>query len=350
MKPANDNDSPRSPAEHRAAVEALPTVRQRPHVATSHLATRLARAGRRADLEMLQTFGGAAEAETWHQARGNLPETKGEMVFDRVLETRPSPDELSVLAAREAVRTRDIIGPIVLAEWRAAFEQVTRRDAKGAILEWRGSDGKWRPIVELRRQVKGARRKTENERSKEANRHLQARSTGNLPSLALYAASKSDGEAYWRMRHATMCHAMLAANDSKRIETVRLGVDGQVLFHMARENACLAEAPRGPTVVARGAEFVAGRIGANAGAAKGGVWGGHSAVEDRIIAAIDAPRVKASLGANADVLEDSLDGLTAKQIASKRGWGDGKAAERRAVAAQDAALEALADVEQKLAA
>src|SRR6202000_1025490 len=103
----NDN-TPRSPAEHRAHVEALPIVRQRPHVATSHLATRLARACRRQDLRMLQTFGGAAEVETWHQARGNLPETKGEMVFDRVLETRPSPDELSVLAAREAIRPRNI--------------------------------------------------------------------------------------------------------------------------------------------------------------------------------------------------------------------------------------------------
>jgi hypothetical protein len=349
MTPANDNQ-PRTPADHRAAVEAQPTVRQRPHVATSHLATRLARAGRRADLRMLQTFGGTAEAETWHQARGNLPETRGEMVFDRVHETRPSPDELAVLAAREAIRTRDTMGPITPTEWAAAFERTTRRDCRGHIVEWRGSDGKWRPVVELRRQIKGERRKTESARHAEANWHLQTPATGSFPETLPYAASKSDGKAYWRMRHATMCHSMLDANDNRRIEAVRLGVDGSTPFNTARAKAGLAEARRGPIAVAKGAEFVGGRVGANAGAAKAGVHGGHNAVEGRIIAAIDAPRIKASLGGHADVLETSLDGATAKEIAASNGWGAGRAGERRAVAAQDAALEALADVEHKLAA
>ena len=50
------------------------------------------------------------------------------------------------------------------------------------------------------------------------------------------------------------------------------------------------------------------------------------------------------------MLEASLDGLTARQIADTKGWGSGKAGERKGVAAQDNALEALAALEQLLAA
>lgn len=66
--------------------------------------------------------------------------------------------------------------------------------------------------------------------------------------------------------------------------------------------------------------------------------------------AMDAPRVQASLGEHFAVLEASLEGLTARQIADTKGWGRGKAGERKAVAAQDNALEALAALEQLLAA
>lgn len=50
------------------------------------------------------------------------------------------------------------------------------------------------------------------------------------------------------------------------------------------------------------------------------------------------------------MLEDSLDGLTAREIAAANGWGNGKAEERRAVKAQDLALAAVASLEKKLAA
>ncbi|MET4200031.1 hypothetical protein [Bradyrhizobium sp. LA6.12] len=50
------------------------------------------------------------------------------------------------------------------------------------------------------------------------------------------------------------------------------------------------------------------------------------------------------------MLEASLDGRTARQIADTKGWGLGKAGERKGVAAQDNALEALTALETKLAA
>ncbi|UPK31344.1 hypothetical protein [Bradyrhizobium sp. 195] len=42
-----------------------------------------------------------------------------------------------------------------------------------------------------------------------------------------------------------------------------------------------------------------------------------------------------------------MDGLSARQIADTKGWGLGKSGERKAVAAQDRALEALAAMEKK---
>jgi hypothetical protein len=56
------------------------------------------------------------------------------------------------------------------------------------------------------------------------------------------------------------------------------------------------------------------------------------------------------LGNHAKVLDMSIDGLTAREIAAKLGWGNTKQAERKAVAEQDAALAALAALEEKRAA
>ncbi|WP_200844474.1 hypothetical protein [Bradyrhizobium sp. USDA 3458] len=50
------------------------------------------------------------------------------------------------------------------------------------------------------------------------------------------------------------------------------------------------------------------------------------------------------------MLEASLDGQTAREIAAASGWGNTKQAERKAVAAQDGALAALAAMEKRLAA
>jgi predicted transcriptional regulator len=73
-------------------------------------------------------------------------------------------------------------------------------------------------------------------------------------------------------------------------------------------------------------------------------------VERQIIETIDAPRTDAALGEHAKVLDLSIAGMTAREIAKELGWGETKQAERKAVAAQDAALQALAGLEEKMAA
>ena len=104
------------------------------------------------------------------------------------------------------------------------------------------------------------------------------------------------------------------------------------------------------TGIAKGAEFLACRIHSNPRASQGGPEGGQDLNERTIVETMDQPRIDAALGAHRQVLELSIAGKTAKQIAIELGYGDTKAAERRAVAAQDAALIALAGVEEKLAA
>jgi hypothetical protein len=301
------------------------------------LGTRLARAGRRGDLLRYVRYGTVPAEPTWLSATSNLPEVESKPQADRVTEIKPN-------AKGEMSR---------IIQWMEAGEEGVKTNSQGHIVEWRGADGKFRPVVEMYRQPKGKRRKSEEERRDDNVRHLAIRGSGGFPELSTYVERKSGGTDYWRLRHAFMCKAMTACNDNRRQEIDRLGVGGRNSFDEAWSNADLYPAcrlPRHVTVIARGAEFLARRVHSNLRAAKGGVEGGHDLVERQIVETMDAPRIDTALGDHALVLDLSIAGLTAREIAVRLGWGDTKAAERRAVAAQDTALAALADVEAKLAA
>ena len=318
---------------------------------TAPLATRLARAGRKADLQRLVRYDRVPVSVTWLSAEGNLPEVgAAKPETDRVTEIRPSPDELIRLAAKDAITARAGYGPITPRELEEAVSRNTRRNARGHITDWKGSDGKWRPFAELFRQPKGARRTTEMARRGANGRHLALPSTGRFSEPLPRGAVPSSGEDFLRLRVAYWVRAMGPANENRRREIDHLGVGGTVPFDRARANAGLPPAEPCPTGIARGAEFLGLRIHRNAAAAKGSFVGAPDAVENAIIAKMDMPRIKAALGEHADVIEDSLDGLTARELAAKRGWGSTKQAERKAVVAQDEALVALARVEERMAA
>jgi hypothetical protein len=320
MKADNDNspryaDSFATPQERHAHVASQPDIRLR-RAGAVPLATRLARAGRAEDLQRLIDHGVQRRPASWLEANENLPEG-GKMGGDIVMEMRPSEKEL-----------------------KAAGKGGVRRDAKGAIAEWRGSDGRWRPPVELWRQPKGSR-KSEVEHQEDAARHLAVRSTSDLPWFELNPSPASEGEDFRRLRAAHWVQALGVSNDNARVMIDRVGIGATVPFHKARTNARLAPSERGLTVVAKGAGWLAFRVHSNPKAAEAGVEGGHSMVEDAVIAGIDNSRKDAALGEHAAVLDDSLFGLTAREIAAKRGWGNSKGAEERAVRAQDRALAAL---------
>jgi hypothetical protein len=304
------------------------------------LALRLARQKRAADLRRLISYGTVPTATTWLSADGDLPEA-GKPLPDRVTELRPSPDEVVRIAARTAIAARDGVGPITPAELDAAADRNTRRDARGAVTHWRGSDGKWRLVAELFRQPKGQRRKSEAARSEDNAHHLALRGSGTFPVRAQRSTTPSAGEDYRRLRAAHWVAAFGVANDNARVDIDRAGVGALVAFDRARANAGLPPVERGPTVIAPGAEFLAFRVHSNPRATPGSFVGPASGLEDVMIAAIDAPRNEAALGDHARVLDLSIAGATAKEIALTMGWDAGRQGERKAVAAQDAALVAL---------
>jgi len=307
------------------------------------LALRLARQKRTADLERLISYGCVPTATTWLSADGNLPEA-GRPLPDRVTELRPSPDEIVRLAVQNAIAARTAVGPITPAELAAAAEHNTRRDIRGAVTHWRGSDGKWRPVAELFRQPKGQRRKSEAARSEDNARHLAPRGSGTFPERMPRSATPSAGEDYRRLRAAHWVAAFGVANDNARVDIDRAGVGALVAFDRARANAGLPPAERGLTVIAPGAEFMARRAHSNPCATQGSFVGPASGPEDAMIAVIDAPRNEAALGDHARVLDMSIAGATAKEIAAAMELGGGRQGERKAVAAQDASLEALEKV------
>lgn len=307
------------------------------------LETRLARAGRRSDLRRLQDYASPPMATSaWMPANDN---EVGSTQVDRIVEIRPSPDEMVCLAARDAIKARGGYGPITAAELDAPMRARLRVDSKGVITQWLGGDNRWHDTAELFRQPKGKRRKTDEERRADNERHLAIRGSGGFPAASTYRERDSEGEDYRRNRAAYWAQILCACNDNRRREIDRLGVGGGHAFEEAWANTGLPPASRIPkhmTAIAPGAEFMGYRQHRNVTATPGSFVGPASGPEDALVAAMDAPRVTAALAAHAAVLEASLDVLTAREIAAANGWGNTKAGERKAVAAQDNALDALA--------
>ncbi|MFK4537925.1 hypothetical protein ABIA00_006108 [Bradyrhizobium ottawaense] len=256
------------------------------------------------------------------------------------------------LAVHDAIAARIGYGPITAAEMDAPMRARLRFDATGQITKWRGSDERWHDAAELFRQPKGSRRKSEQERQDDNARHLAIPATGTLPERSGYVERGSVGEDYRRQRAAHWAQTLSACNDNRRAEIDRMGLGGRHALEDAWGNAGLYPASRLPqyrTAIAPGAEFLAYRVHSNPTAAKGSFVGAPDSVERQIVETIDAPRIDTALGEHAKVLDMSIAGMTAREIAAANGWGDSKAGERMAVVAQDAALSALANVE-KLAA
>jgi hypothetical protein len=230
------------------------------------------------------------------------------------------------LAAKDAISAREGYGPITPQDLDAPMRARLRFDSKGAITEWRGSDNRWHDTAELFRQPKGRRRKSEAERQDDNARHLSIRGSGAFPEKFQRCTVPSYGEDFRRLRAAFWVQAMGVANDNRR-DIDRIGVGGRHSFDEAWNNAGLYPAcriPRHITVIAKGAEFLAFRVHSNPTAAKGSFVGAPDAVERQIVETIDAPRIDAALGEHAKLLDLSIAGMTAREIARELGWGETK--------------------------
>lgn len=256
------------------------------------------------------------------------------MGADSVYEIRPTPNEI----ARAGLHGLRFNKKGHITHWR-------RADAAGnPVLDKHGRE-QWFEAFERYAQPKGKRRKSRAEQAEESAAYLAIPATGAFPQRSSYVERGSFGEAFRRQRAAWWVQAMGANADERRREIDRLGIGGRNTFEQAWCNAGLHLASRLPqykTGVAAGISWLSGKVRRNATATPGSFVGAPDAAQNAIVAAMDAPRLKASLGEAAAVLDDALDGLTARQIAAKRGWGNRKSAEQRAVRAQDRALGALA--------
>lgn len=197
MTPGNDN-TPLTPAQHRAIVEALPVTRQRPAGATP-LGSRLYRERRKADLQRYIAYGRVTAVPSWLSAESNLPEVGSKLRTDCVSEIKPGLGELERII-----------------KWIDDGEEGVRTNSQGHITEWRGADGKFRPVAELTRQPKGKRRKSDEERQEDAAAHLSLPATGSFSEVTQRSATPSDGADYRRLRAASWVRAFGAANDNRR--------------------------------------------------------------------------------------------------------------------------------------
>ncbi|UEM08293.1 hypothetical protein J4G43_026115 [Bradyrhizobium barranii subsp. barranii] len=307
---------------------------------TPPIVTRLRRAGRYGDLGNLVRFAGPDQVS---QHADNDDVASG-YAIDTVYEIRPNEGEIE-----RACLKQDVHGIGLRFDGRGRITAYRAHDAKGdPVLDDQGNEG-WFPAREGYRQSKGRRRVSQADLAEESAQHLSLRGSGGFPERSSYVERGSGGADAWRMRHARMNHLIAGMYNGHRLEIDRLGIGSRATFAEARSAVGLAPAERGPTVVARGAVFLAGKTRRNALAAEGSFVGAPDAVENAIAAAMDAPAVRHQLGEHAVVLNDALDGLTARDMASKRGWGNSKGAEQRAVRAQDKALEALAEAQKQAA-
>ncbi|MET4251967.1 hypothetical protein [Bradyrhizobium sp. 61] len=300
---------------------------------TAPIVTRLRRAGRYGDLGNLVRFAGPDQVS---QHADNDDVAEG-YAIDTVYEIRPTEGEIE-----RACMKQDVHGIGLRFDSRGRITAYRVHDASGdPILDNQGEE-RWFPAREGYRQSKGARRKSQIELAEESAQHLSLRGSGGFPERSSYVERGSGGDDAWRMRHARMCDLIAGLYNGRRSEIDRLGIGARASFEAARSAVGMDPAERGPTVVARGAVFLAGKTRRNVLAAEGSFVGAPDAAENAIVAAMDAPAVARKLGEHAAVLNEALDGLTARQMAAKRGWGDSKAAEQRAIRAQDRAIEALA--------
>lgn len=335
----HDNDNhPRqtseftSLADYRTYKASIPETRQRPPGAT-HLGSRLARERRADDLRRYIDYGRPVVVPTWLSAEGNLPEAGG----------TPRPDMVTEIKPNSKGEMRRII------ELMEDGKEAIKTNSQGHVTHWIGADGKFRPVAELYRQPKGKRKKSEEERQDDTARHLDIPATGGFVERSAYIERGSEGEDYRRHQAARWAQTLCACNDNRREGIDRAGLGGRHTFDEARANARLVPAERGPTAIAKGAEFLAFRVHSNPTAAKGSFVGAPDAVERQIIETMDQPRIDAALGDHLRILDLSIAGLTARQIAKELGLGNTKAAERKVVSLQDAALARLAEVEKMAA-
>lgn len=303
---------------------------------SGRLISRLIRLGRKDDAEFLANI----VKNRIVAANDNVPVADG-MSVDSEMVTRPTIEEVRRASIPAKDGKPDPTGTIGL-----------RFDAKGKLTEYRAAAEDGTPLLNREgeefwlkpkdgyKKPKGSRRKTSRALAADNNAHgswlLSLRGAGRLPPAWVPDT-----------RHQSVCRVLsrLTAAAVGYVTPSRLrgllarhGVDGTRTLEQCRESNPSATMTRCKPGIAWKVDFLCGKPDTNAMAAEGSFVGAPDAAEMTLIAAIDAGDTKERM---ADVLDMALAGMTMREIAVAKEWGNTKQAERKAVVEVDAAIAEL---------
>lgn len=302
-----------------------------PRGAASPLFTRLARAGRFEDIRLLAAYVRARR----NVANDNVLPAAGEQGADSIMVVRPTVEEIA-RAGEEGLRF-DKRGRLVA--WRLT-------DASGKpILDKRGNE-RWLRPIDCYKQPRGARRKTVADRQAEdaayAERLMSLRGITPFPDpWVVDARYASYGGFFGRLRTAYDELVRAGIPSSLREFLAVYSVDGTRTLEQAAAANPQARVMRGRTVIAHGADFLAGKTDKSGTSSPGSYVGAPDAAENAMIAAFDAEAAGAIAG---DVLDMALAGHTAREIAVSNGRKSNKGGEEWAVREMDRAIDRLKNI------
>jgi hypothetical protein len=301
---------------------------------SGRLFARLIRLGRQDDAEFLANIVKARNTV----ANDNVPITEG-IGVDSEMVMRPTIEEVRRAAITVKDGKPDPEGVIGL-----------RFDAKGRLTEYRAAAEDGTPILNKEgeefwlkpkdgyKKPKGSRRKTSKALAAGNNAHgtwlMSLRGIGKMPPAWVPDT-----------RYPSACHVLvrLTAAAVGYVVPSKLrdllashGVDGTRTLEQCAEANPQANVTLCKPGMAWKVDFLCGKPDANAMATEGSFVGAPDAAEMSMIAAIDA-----NGHAVPDVLDMALAGMTMREIATAKNWGNTKQAERKAVLEVDAAIAEL---------
>ena len=230
---------------------------------------------------------------------------------ERLLEIRPTPNELMLLSAgrRKPTFTRQV---------RATLGALNFLN--GRLTHWQVGDKRFTPRT-LLRGLKGGR--SAGRTAASIDRYLKTPGVPNIPQ--------------WQTHDGARTIEATPEKVAAREALAALGVDGSVPREMMPVPVTV-----GPTAPAKGAHWFGGVVGSNQGKQQRGAAINASEIEVEMDRFGEGQRLRNKLDpATVEILDCAASRMTARQIGEQFGKG-GKYAERWAVKAIDAALEKIA--------
>ncbi len=304
---------------------------------SGRLFARLIRLGRQDDAEFLANIVRARNTV----ANDNLPPDG--MGVDSEMVMRPTIEDVR----RASIKTKD-------GNLDDTGEMGLRFNSSGELSEWRvadengipakNKDGEeiWLKPVERYRKPKGGRRRTSISLSKKNAEHarwfMTLRGIGSLPAAWVPDTRYPSFGAVFGLLKTTYDAMVRVGPKSENRDLLKwLEVHGSQTLAQSIEANPEAKVTLCKPGVAWKVDFLSGKPDGNAMATEGSLVGPKDAAETAMVSAMDS---RAATETMDEALEMAIAGMTAKEIATTKGW-HGKHGERKALLEIDAAIASL---------